>query len=108
VYVCHCLSCQRRTGGVFGSGARFRDDQVRISGQSREFERVSDGGVTRTFHFCAHCGSTVFAKTASVPGFVTVFVGAFADPAFPPPTESFFDQRRHHWVTLPATVIPPS
>lgn len=105
MYVCHCLACQRRTGSVFGSGARFREQQVRITGQSREYERASDTGVTRTFHFCFGCGTTVFAKTASVPGFVTVFVGGFADPMFPPPTESFCDDRRHHWVTLPATVV---
>ena len=74
---------------------------MRIAGDSREFDRVSDSGVTRTFHFCPICGSTVFAKTAAVPGFVTVFVGAFADPTFPPPTESLFDHRRHDWVTLP-------
>jgi hypothetical protein len=106
VYVCHCLSCQRRTGSVFGSGARFRKEQVQIAGQSREFERVSDNGVTRTFHFCPNCGTTVFAKTASVPGFVTVFIGAFADPAFPPPTESLYETRRHRWVTIPGRLQP--
>ena len=104
VYVCHCLACQRRTGSTFGSGARFREAGVRIEGESREFERTSDSGVTRTFHFCPHCGSTVFARTESVPGFVTVFVGAFADPEFPEPTLSLFDARRHHWLELPSTL----
>lgn len=104
VYVCHCLACQRRTGSAFGSGARFRIGDVQFHGESREFERDSDTGVTRTFHFCPNCGTTVFARTASVPGFVTVFVGAFADPAFPPPTVALFDARRHPWVHLPDTV----
>lgn len=104
VYVCHCLACQRRTGSAFGSGARFRADDVRIQGESHAFERVLDGGVVRTFHFCPNCGTTVFAKTASVPDFVTVFVGAFADPAFPPPTVSLFEGRRHSWVQLPDAV----
>jgi hypothetical protein len=30
-----------------------------------------------------------------------VAVGAFADPAFPPPQDSVYDCRRHPWVTLP-------
>ena len=101
VYVCHCLACQRRTGSAFGTGARFREEQAKFAGESRVFERVSDDGVTRTFHFCGNCGSTVFAKTASVPGFVTVFVGAYADPAFPHPTDSLHEVRRHSWVTVP-------
>ena len=100
VYVCHCLSCQRRTGSAFGCGARFREEQVRITGETRVFERDSDDGVTRRFHFCPVCGSTVFAKTPSVPGFVTIFVGALADPTFPPPTESLHESRRHQWVRV--------
>lgn len=77
---------------------------MQTTGESREFERISDSGVTRTFHFCPVCGTTVFAKTAAVPGFVTVFVGAFADPAFPAPTESLFENRRHDWVKVPTVV----
>lgn len=31
-------------------------------------------------------------------------VGAFADPDFPPPTVSVYEERMHPWVTLPADV----
>jgi len=31
-------------------------------------------------------------------------VGCFADPSFPPPTESGYDSRRHPWVRLPESV----
>jgi len=86
---------------VFGSGARFRAEQVSVAGPSRVFERVSEEGVTRMFHFCPDCGTTVFAQTPSIPGYVTVFVGAFADPAFPPPTDSLHEASRHGWVTIP-------
>lgn len=30
-----------------------------------------------------------------------VAVGAFADPAFPPPQDSVYECRRHAWVRLP-------
>jgi hypothetical protein len=33
-----------------------------------------------------------------------VSVGSFADPSFPPPTESGYDSRRHPWVGLPESV----
>jgi hypothetical protein len=32
---------------------------------------------------------------------VSVAVGAFADPAFPAPSVSVYDCRRHGWVELP-------
>ena len=35
---------------------------------------------------------------------VSVAVGAFAEPDFPPPRDSVYDCRRHAWVQLPAGV----
>jgi tetratricopeptide (TPR) repeat protein len=31
-------------------------------------------------------------------------VGSFADPSFPPPTESGYDTRRHSWLELPDSI----
>ena len=36
VSICHCLACQRRTGGPFGQQARFLRGQVTVSGPSYE------------------------------------------------------------------------
>jgi hypothetical protein len=33
---------------------------------------------------------------------VTVAVGNFADPDFPVPTVSVYEERKHSWVTPPA------
>jgi hypothetical protein len=37
-------------------------------------------------------------------GSVSVAIGAFADPDFPPPQFSIYDTRRHSWVKLPAGI----
>ena len=99
VSICHCLACQRRTGSAFGYQARFDAEHVTIEGASREYVRVSDDGQRRTFHFCPDCGATVFY--AAEPGIVAVPVGAFADPSFPAPTRSVWEERRHSWLGLP-------
>jgi hypothetical protein len=104
VSVCHCLACQRRTGSAFGAQARFPRDRVRIQGRAHEYVRISDAGESRTFNFCPDCGATVFYALASAPDVVAVPVGAFADPAFPAPSFSVWESRRHGWVTLPAEV----
>jgi hypothetical protein len=99
--MCHCLACQRRTGSAFGFQARFEADRVRIVGRHAEYVRTSDSGEDRTFHFCPHCGSTVFYTTAAEPELVAVPVGGFADPSFPPPGVSVYESRRHSWVSVP-------
>ncbi|MDL1860619.1 GFA family protein [Betaproteobacteria bacterium PRO7] len=103
VGVCHCLACQQRTGSVFAALAVFRAP-YRVTGRATEFVRTGDQGASFRFRFCPVCGSTVFHTEEGQEGSVSVAVGAFADPSFPPPQVSVYDCRRHPWVTLPPGV----
>ena len=101
VSVCHCLACQRRTGSAFGVQARFAKEQVEIEGRHTEYVRISDEGDERAFHFCPQCGATVFYTGPFMPDAIAIPVGAFADPSFPSPGFSNWEERRHAWVSLP-------
>lgn len=100
VSACHCLACQRRTGSAFAVQARFPSESVRITGEWREYTRISDDGEPRRFSFCPECGATVFYVLPTEPELVAIPVGAFADPAFPPPERVVYESRRHPWVTI--------
>ena len=106
VSICNCLACQRRTGSAFGMQAAFKADQVQVAGRFNDFSRISDEEDRKehAFHFCPECGSQVFYTEPSEPDLIVVSVGSFADPTFPPPTESGYDEHRHHWVRLPDSV----
>ena len=100
--MCHCLACQRRTGSAFGYQARWPRERVEISGQSKDYTRLSDDeGDPRTFSFCPECGATVYYTLDSAPDVIAVPVGAFADPSFPPRAFSVYESRRHAWVSVP-------
>jgi len=101
VSICHCLACQRRTGSVFGQQARFPRENVTIAGQSTQYTRVGDEGARATFHFCPHCGATVYYAAEAQQDYLTIPVGAFADPGFPAPTVSVYEERMHGWVVPP-------
>lgn len=98
ISICHCLECQKRTGSVFGMQARYPRERVSISGVSSIWARTGDEGTTAIFHFCATCGSTLYWEPGGMPEFVAIAVGAFADPAFPSPRVSVYEDRRHAWV----------
>ena len=105
VSMCHCLACQQRTGSTYGVQARFAREQVtRIEGRSSEYVRTGDEGTKAEFRFCPECGSTVYWHNLAMPDVIAVPVGAFADPAFPPPTRSVYGVRRHAWVNVPDSV----
>lgn len=101
VSVCHCLACQRRTGSVFGAQARFPRDAVQITGRGAQFVRIGDEGTETTFTFCPQCGATVFYVMAGQEEFMAIPVGAFADPGFPAPSFSVYEDRMHSWVQMP-------
>jgi hypothetical protein len=106
VSICNCLACQRRTGSAFGMQAAFNSDQVQVSGRYNDFSRISDEEDRKehVFHFCPDCGSQVFYTEPTEQDLIVVSVGSFADPTFPPPTESGYDDLRHRWVQLPDSV----
>ena len=105
VGVCHCLACQRRTGSVFAALASFAAP-YEVTGQASEFVRVGEQGAQFRFRFCPVCGTNLFHTEEDVRDTsVSVAVGAFADPNFPPPEVSVYDSRRHGWVRLPTGVV---
>lgn len=104
VSICHCLACQRRTGSVFGAQARFRREGLEVRGESSTYVRVGDSGGSATFHFCPKCGATVYWDLSGPAEFVAIPVGAFADPDFPPPSFSVYEERKHGWVSLPEPI----
>ncbi len=104
VAICHCLACQRRTGSPFGQQARFARTQATISGTSTTFVRVGDEGTRITFHFCPTCGSTVYYALQGMEAFIAIPVGAFADPGFPEPVFSVYEDRKHAWVVVPPDI----
>jgi hypothetical protein len=101
VSLCHCFACQRRTGSAYSVGAFFPRDRVSVGGQAQRYTRSSDSGFTVTFHFCGDCGSTVFWEPQRRPEIIGVALGAFADPDFPPPSASIFEESKRGWTQLP-------
>jgi hypothetical protein len=101
ISMCHCLACQRRTGAVISNQARFRREQVAVNGTATAWKRTSDSGNTLTSYFCPTCGSTVYLENEAFPEFVAVAIGTFADPNFPAPTISVWEDAHHPWVSLP-------
>ncbi len=100
ISVCHCLACQRRTGSAFAAQARFPAERVTLSGAAKTWTRLADSGASATYSFCPECGSTVAYQLDKFPGLVAVPLGAFADPTFPPPRFSVWEERMHPWTAV--------
>ena len=98
VVSCHCTDCQRRSGSPYGVGAYYPEAAATITGETREYTRPGASGRMVRNHFCPVCGTSVFWYADRLPGHVAVAVGALADPSFPPPDRSVFEETRLSWV----------
>ncbi|WP_456238446.1 GFA family protein [Piscinibacter terrae] len=91
-------SLQPTTQAVFAASAG------QVEGESTEFVRIGDEGTKITFRFCPRCGAAVFHTASGHENSISIPVGAFADPSFPKPSTSVYEERMHSWVSMPAGI----
>jgi len=85
---------------VFAALAGFAAP-YKVVGSATEYVRAGDQGAKFIFRFCPICGTNLFHTEEGATDRVSVAVGAFTDPGFPPPQVSIYECRRHPWVQLP-------
>jgi hypothetical protein len=115
ITLCHCNSCQLRTGSVFSVQARLPRENVKISGKSTAWSFPGGSGkpVTypscdsggATFHSCPVCSSTVYWYITAAPDVIGLAIGGLTDPTFPPPKISGFESYGHPWA-MDAAALP--
>ena len=86
VGLCHCLDCRKHHGALFHASAIFPQDAVTISGETRDYAGR---------HFCARCGSSVFARSGDE---VEVSLGALDAIDRFEPTYELWTCRRESWL----------
>ena len=104
-YLCHCQACQRRTGSVVHAGAYFLKDQVRPEGPSNVYTRMAPSGFAVHFYFCPTCGTSVYWKSDKRADYLGVAVGCFADPTYPAPARSVWEESKHPWLGMPPDMV---
>lgn len=104
VAACHCIDCQRRTGAPFGVGAFYPAEAVTVAGSPKRYTRAAISGGQVHSYFCPDCGSTVYWKADRLPAMIGVAVGTLADPTYPAPARSVFEQSKHAWVLIDGAV----
>ena len=97
ITLCHCNSCQLRTGTMFSVQGRFPRGKVKIVGKSTKWKFPSDSGGA-TYHFCPVCGTTVYWDITAAPDVIGIAIGTLTDPTFPPPKISGFEAQGHPWA----------
>ena len=104
--VCHCTSCQRRTGSAFGISAYFAEHDVEITrGVLKTYEYRSDESQRwAKTEFCPTCGTTVTWTAEALPGARAIAGGTFDDPNWLKLEKHGWTRSAQHWVVFPTDV----
>ena len=99
---CHCDDCRRSGGSVYASFAFVDETNLKISGDTKTYESLSDAGNTMTRHFCPTCGSHVYHSNSKAPSRLGIRVGLIESADWFQPQANVYVSRR-----LPSTPIDP-
>ena len=96
---CHCESCRRASGTAFAANAPVREaDLSWVLGREAIAEYESSAGKFRAF--CRGCGSPIYARHVSEPGWVSVRLGLIEEPFPRTATAHFNVSERAAWYSV--------
>ena len=100
---CHCLDCQRQTGGAFAINALIETDCIDMIGEAPVAVRMpTDSGGVHDIYRCAKCQTAVWSDYGGRPWVRFVRVATLDDPTAITPDAHIFARSKQPWVGLPA------
>lgn len=74
--LCHCKSCQIKSGSDHIAYMAVEKNAVDIKGTVKWFDAIGDSGEAKQHGFCPECGTNLFGKPTHWPHILVVYLGA--------------------------------
>jgi hypothetical protein len=104
VNCCHCLDCQRQTGGAFVINILIEADRVELlAGEPQAVPVSREAGDDQVIWRCPTCQVAVFS-TYGWPAVRFVRAGTLDDPSSVAPDAHIYTRSKAPWVALPESV----
>ena len=101
-FTCFCRDCQRAGGTESIQGFLVDKSSLRVvQGSPKEIVRVADSGKAVTRHFCAECGTHLYAFFQKMPELAGVRTCSLDQPSMVPPAMALFTGSAQPWTEIP-------
>jgi hypothetical protein len=102
---CHCVDCQRQSGGAFGMALVVDEEDFRLTqGELKTYPSKSDAGRAKLGAFCPVCGTRIYHKLEWRKGKVSVKPGTLDDTSLLTPDIHIWAASKQPWITIPENV----
>ena len=105
VHCCHCLDCQKQTGGAFAINALIERDRLVLEQGAVEPVRVTvptDSGRPHDIYRCPRCQTALWSDYGRREVLVFLRVSTLDEPHAIRPDVHIFTRSKVPWVELPA------
>lgn len=105
VHCCHCLDCQKQTGGAFAVNALIETDRIEMLGEPPvAISMPTESGRPHDIERCPKCEVAVWSDYGRRGYIKFVRATTLDDPHALSPDVHIFTRRKMPWVGLPADV----
>jgi hypothetical protein len=117
VMLCHCTDCQVMSGSAFRMVVLAPIEKFAVSGQTKGYVKVAEGGNRRIQVFCPECGTPLYATAQEHATTVRIRFGCVNERAQLRPAAQIWARSQMPWLNgladLPASaeqqaLLPPS
>jgi hypothetical protein len=99
VSICHCKTCQARTGSAFSMTMPVpREGFALTRGATITRDLPGGSGAIHTQHFCEHCLSRLYTEPRAHPGIVYLRPGTLDDTSWIKPVAQIWTQSEQPWA----------
>ena len=99
---CHCIQCQKESGGPFSTEIIVAKTAVSIEGEMSEYDAIADSGSKATRKFCPVCGCPILIEfeREDYRESVSIAAGSLDDASWLQPQVHCFTVTKQPWVHI--------
>ncbi len=101
IAVCHCVDCQKQSGGAFSVNVLVPNDQLEMVGETLTQYKINGAsGQNVTRNFCNRCGSPISTVLDAFGGLAAIKSGTLDDRSWVKPTIQIWCDSAQPWGVL--------
>jgi hypothetical protein len=99
-FYCHCVDCQKESGGAFSVEIYLERNVVTIEGDTVEYDVEGETGNRVTREFCAVCGCPLFLVSDGYPEHICIKAGSLDDASWLTPEMHIYTASKLPWLQI--------
>ena len=96
--LCHCVNCQKQSGGAYSLNLVMPKGSLDIQGELTTYVDTGDSGKPLDRNFCGRCGSVITSEPSVMANITVLKAGTLDDPSWVRPAMEIYCDSAQPWT----------